>query len=555
MSDAASFHDLALDPRLLEALEALGYQSPTPIQAETIPYLLEGQDVIGQAQTGTGKTAAFGLPLLSQLDFKHRAPQMLVLAPTRELAIQVADAFVQFTTRIKGFKVAVLCGGQDYRNQLKQLKQGVQVVVGTPGRVMDHMRRGTLNLDDLSGLVLDEADEMLRMGFIDDIEWVLDQLPEDRQNAFFSATMPKPIRDIAKKHLNQPKEVKIKVKTETVDTIDQGYLITHPSDKDEILARLLEVEAPEAAIIFVRTKAATLEVTERLIKQGHRAIALNGDISQNIREKTIKSIKSGKVKLLVATDVAARGLDIDRISHVFNYDVPFDPETYVHRIGRTGRAGRTGKAILFISPRERSLLRTIERVTKHKVEEVTLPSARDLNEKRIEKFKESITLTLEKSDLDKFKGIIDEYLEDKDVSARDVAAALASRINGRTPFFAKELPKRVERMERGNRFNKGNKGQGRRSRQVTEKYQSNKHAQTQSYRIEVGHDHGAKPQQIVGAIANETGISGRKIGKIKISRNFSTVDLPNDISKKMLQQMKKIWVCGQQLNISVDKFN
>ena len=397
-----AFNQLALNKTLLKSLDEIGYENPTPIQAQTIPLLLDGRDVLGEAQTGTGKTAAFALPLLSNLDLKQKDPQVLVLTPTRELAIQVAEAFKKYATHIKGFHVLPIYGGQDYRGQIRSLDRGVHVAVGTPGRVMDHMRRGTLRLNNLKTLVLDEADEMLRMGFIDDVKWVLEQLPEERQIALFSATMPQVIRRIATKYLNNPVEILVKVKTATADTIRQRFWPVSGFHKLDALTRILEAETFDAMLIFVRTKIATAELSDKLEARGYSSAAINGDLAQNTRERTIQNLKNGKIDILVATDVAARGLDVKRISHVVNYDIPYDTEAYVHRIGRTGRAGRDGDAILFVAPREKRMLNAIERATKQKIERMELPSTELINDKRVSKFKQRITDTLANQDLGLF---------------------------------------------------------------------------------------------------------------------------------------------------------
>ena len=435
-----SFKDLALDKALLKALDDVGYETPSPIQAETIPLLLEGRDIIGQAQTGTGKTAAFALPLISNLDLKQKDPQILVLAPTRELAIQVAEAFQTYAKHTKGFHVLPVYGGQDYKGQISALKRGVHVVVGTPGRVMDHIRKGTLKLKGIQALVLDEADEMLRMGFIDDVEWILEQTPAERQIALFSATMPQQIRRIATRYLNNPEQVTIKTKTTTVDTIRQRFWPVSGVHKLDALTRILEAETFDGIIIFVRTKTSTVDLTDKLQARGYAATALNGDIAQNQRERTIQQLKKGKLDILVATDVAARGLDVDRISHVINYDIPTDTEAYVHRIGRTGRAGRKGDAILFVAPREKRLLSAIERATKKKIEMMELPSTELINDKRVADFKQKITDTLGNDDLGLFTQLIEQYQQEHNIPAEEIAAAIAYMSQGDTPFFLSNKP-------------------------------------------------------------------------------------------------------------------
>ena len=405
-----TFSDLNLPAPLLQAVTDQGYEQPSPIQAESIPALLDGRDLLGQAQTGTGKTAAFALPLLASIDPNNRAPQLLILAPTRELAIQVAEACQQYAKHLKGVNVVPIYGGQSYTIQLKQLSRGAQVVVGTPGRVMDHMRRKTLSLDALKALVLDEADEMLRMGFIDDVKWVLEQSPPDRQIALFSATMPREVKRVADQHLQDPVHIKIASKTATGANISQRYWIVRGSHKLDAITRILENEETAGVIVFVRTKNATVELSDKLSARGFRSEALNGDIVQANREKIIDRLRSGKLDILVATDVVARGLDVERISHVINYDVPHDTESYIHRIGRTGRAGRSGKAILFVAPREKRMLFSIERATKQPIEPMELPSIADINKSRVERFKETIVETISAQNLDFFSQLITSSL-------------------------------------------------------------------------------------------------------------------------------------------------
>ena len=431
------FADLALSREVQKVIASIGYEKPTPIQAQAIPHLLDGRDILGVAQTGTGKTAAFALPILSQIDTRKKKPQILVLVPTRELAIQVAGAFKNFAVNIKGFQVLSIYGGQDFRGQLRQLQRGVQVVVGTPGRVMDHIRRSTLDLSQLTKMVLDEADEMLRMGFIDDVEWILQQMPVDHQTALFSATMPPAIRRITQKYQKKPIEVTIKINTNTAQTINQSFLLVKGGDKLSTLVRILEVEETDGMIIFVRTKNATVEVAEKLQARGYAASALNGDVPQNQREKVITRLKKGGLDILVATDVAARGLDVERISHVVNYDVPYDTESYVHRIGRTGRAGREGKAILFIAPREKNMLVSIERATKQKIQKFTFPSVDVLNQRKVEQVFEKITDELNK-DLNEYVSVIKRYIKENKADPITVAAAIASIAADSSPFYIKE---------------------------------------------------------------------------------------------------------------------
>ena len=560
VSTLPSFRDLALIEPLLKALEDVGYETPSPIQAQVIPHMLQGKDVLGQAQTGTGKTAAFALPILSRIDLRKKDPQVLVLAPTRELAIQVAEAFQRYATHLKGFHVLPIYGGQDYSTQLRQLKRGAHVVVGTPGRVMDHMRKGTLNLDGLNVLVLDEADEMLRMGFIDDVEWVLEQTPDTIQIALFSATMPPVIRKIAQEYLTEPEQVTIKVTTASAENIRQRFWMVSGVHKLDALTRILEVETFDGMIIFVRTKTATIELAEKLEARGYSAAAINGDMSQALRERTIAHLKNGKLDILIATDVAARGLDVERITHVVNYDIPYDTESYIHRIGRTGRAGRTGDAILFIAPRERKLLGNIEKATKQKVEEMGLPSTEVINNKRISKFKQNITDTLASEELSFFSQLLEQYQQEHNVSALEIAAALAKLVQGNTPLLIQNLPKKTfesredrpqrERGDRDSFSQREDRPQRDRKSKPKRVFGSGGVIEMETFRIEVGHNHGVKPGNIVGAIANETGIDGDHIARIRIEDQYSTVELPAGMPKELIEELKKIRVAGQQLNIS-----
>jgi ATP-dependent RNA helicase DeaD len=558
-----SFASMSLKPPLLKALGALGYEVPTPIQAQTIPLILAGRDVLGQAQTGTGKTAAFALPILSNLDLRQKAPQVLVLAPTRELAIQVAEAFKSYASQMKSFHVLPVYGGQEYGTQIRALQRGVHVIVGTPGRIMDHMRRGNLNLDGLTTLVLDEADEMLRMGFIDDVEWVLEQAPKQRQIALFSATMPAEIRKITRRYLQDPAEITVEFKSAAADTIRQRYWPVTGTHKLDALTRILEAETFDAMLVFVRTKTATLEVAEKLEARGYRAAALNGDIAQKNRERIIAQLKAGKLDILVATDVAARGLDVERISHVINYDIPHDTEAYVHRIGRTGRAGREGDAILFVAPRERRMLQAIEKATRKEIELMELPSTDMVNNRRIEKFKQRISDTLAEEDLELFKGLIEQYRREHEVDTLDIAAALARQVQGRAPFllsgksfappaFDKDrddsmTERKPRRKDRAAATDKDRAP--RRDRE--EARERAPEAGMDRFRIEVGHNHKVKPGNIVGAIANEADIDSKYIGRIDIFDDHSLVDLPEGMPKELLNQLKNVRVAGQRLNMSL----
>ena len=668
-SPAPGFRDLNLDNAVLLALADLGYEVPTPIQAATIPPLLAGSDLLGQAQTGTGKTAAFALPVLSRIDLSRPQTQSLVLVPTRELAIQVAEAFQSYAAHLKGFHVLPIYGGQSYTPQIKGLKRGAHVVVGTPGRVMDHMKRGTLDLAAVSWLVLDEADEMLQMGFVDDIEWILEQTPPERQVALFSATLAPAIRRIAQKHLRKPVEITIQSKTSTAANIRQRYWLVSGLHKLDALTRILEAESFDGMLIFVRTKLETVELAERLQARGFDAAALNGDIPQQQRERTVSALKEGKVDIVVATDVAARGLDVERISHVVNYDVPYDSETYVHRIGRTGRAGRKGEAILFIAPRERNMLRIIERATRQTIDQMRLPSIADVNEQRVARFKQRITEAVASGEGELFRELIEQFEREQNIPAIDIAAALASLLQGGAPLLLPEKSEggagesgeddsRRERRggrheerggrdgERGGRHEaRGSGRQGERSgrrgerfeardgrggrpespgrqgerhearggrteeshtvsghepdgaqREAREGRRSGRHDEHggapeahgqqrgeqggrhdeqganeqradrperapkkkrgpnniafETFRIEVGHVHGVKPGNIVGAIANEAGLEGRHIGHVDIREDHSFVDLPEGMPKEIFRSLKKVRVAGRELQIA-----
>ncbi|MAV31083.1 MAG: ATP-dependent RNA helicase [Cycloclasticus sp.] len=546
------FADLALSKPVMDALKRIGYEQPSPIQAEAIPHLLEGHDLIGTAQTGTGKTAAFALPLLSKLDITKAKPQVLVLTPTRELAIQVAEAFKTYASAMKGFHVLPIYGGQGMDAQLRQLRRGVQVVVGTPGRVMDHLRRKTLKLDDLDTIVLDEADEMLRMGFIEDVEWILEQTPPQRQVALFSATMPAPIRRVADNYLSAPKIVKIVSKTSTVERIEQSFWMVSGLHKLDALTRILEVEDFDGIIMFVRTKALTVELAEKLEARGYSASAINGDMSQALRERTIEQLKKKHIDILVATDVAARGIDVARISHVVNYDIPYDTEAYVHRIGRTGRAGRTGKAILFVAPRERRLLRAIEKATRQPINPMELPTRQQVNEKRANDFKATITQVVANKKLDFFHQLIQSYLDEHDVDPIQLAGALAYLAQKEKPLVLEEAAKKssarvskqpkTERRSQSLRPNKDDLPKSKRG---------NVKVPMDNYRIEVGKKHHVTPGDIVGAIANEADVEPRHIGHIELNDEHSYVELPIGMPKIVFQSLKKVRVRNHPLNIEI----
>ena len=552
-----TFADLGLPAALLKALNDVGYETPSPIQAQTIPPLLQGKDVLGQAQTGTGKTAAFALPILARIDLHKKMPQALVLAPTRELAIQVAEAFQKYASHLRDFHVLPIYGGQEYGPQLHALRRGVHVVVGTPGRVIDHMDRGTLKLDALSCLVLDEADEMLRMGFIEDVEKVLRNTPPTRQVALFSATMPAAIRRIAQTYLKSPVEITIHSKTSTVANTRQRFWMAGGGvSKLDALTRILEAEPFDGMLVFVRTKQETTELAGKLEARGFGAAPLSGDVDQKTRERTVNRLKSGDLDIIVATDVAARGLDVERVSHVINYDVPTDTESYVHRIGRTGRAGRSGEAILFVMPRERHMLRIIERATRQSIAAMELPSAAAVNEQRLSRLKDRIGEILGNAELtaalSPFKILVEQY---QDASTMDVAAALAYMAQGETPLMNESPAPRPRFEDRGPRepVREGSARPPRSSEAQPERPRRPRRgpeAGMQTYRIEVGHQHGVKPANIVGAIANEAQMDSQHIGRIEIFDDHSLVDLPEGMPKELYRELQKVWVAGQQLKLS-----
>ena len=636
------FKDLALPEPVLRAVMAVGYETPTPIQQSTIPPLIEGHDLLGHAPTGTGKTAAFALPILARLDMNAKGVQALVLAPTRELAIQVAEAFTKYASQMKNLRVLPIYGGQDYTGQIRQLSRGVNIVVGTPGRIMDHMRRGTLKLDNLQTLVLDEADEMLRMGFIDDVEWILEQTPPTRQMALFSATMPSVIKRIASRHLKTPVEISIAGRMTTAAAIRQRFWMVSGLHKLDALTRILEAETFDGMLVFVRTRNATVELAEKLSARGFAASAMNGDMPQKQREQMVDKLKRGQLDILVATDVVARGLDVDRISHVVNYDIPYDTEAYVHRIGRTGRAGRSGDAILFVTQRERHLLGAIERATRQKLEALQLPTVEMVNNKRIADFKQRIADTLATGELAYLQRLVEEFSREHDVPAERVGAALAKMCMGDQPLLLNARPERTrdERqkgkrkeprsaqhetpVESGKSHERASKTRERpaakertaakpietalaasgaaeasaakaprpamkekpagktehkperapkqESAQPPEKtsaetpvidktVQADSRAQRrraaevadiemERFRVEVGLSHGVKTENLVGAIANEAGLDSEFIGRVQIDERHSTVELPAGMPKFLLKDLKKVWVCNHQLNIT-----
>ncbi len=575
--EITNFASFNFSDALNKALEDMKFTQPSPIQAQTIPLLLEGRDAIALAQTGTGKTAAFALPILQNLSSTVQGTQALILAPTRELAIQVAEQFELLSTHQRGVTIAVLCGGQEYSRQLKQLRGGAQVVVGTPGRILDHIDRGTLPLDNLRTFILDEADEMLRMGFIEDVETILAKLPEKKQIALFSATMPHRIRQIATTYLNNPASVEIRMETATVKSVEQRFLFASGHQKPDALIRVLEVEDYQGAIVFVRTKSSTEEVAEVLQQHGLRAMAIHGDITQALRERIIAQFKQGAIDVLVATDVAARGLDVERVTHVINYDMPHDNETYVHRIGRTGRAGRSGVTILFVTPKESRLISNIERHTRQRIEKVNVPNDHMIQVARQQRFMANITARLEHANLHSYKRIVEEYIKEHEVSALDVAATLALLLHKDMPWQKElALPKAASRPVREGRtegkFERSRSGDDRKSfggdrksfggdrkgfgndrknfGDDRKKFNEDTSAQD-LFRIDVGKVHGVKPGNIVGAIANEAGLQSRFITGLKIHDDHSTVRLPKGMSKEVVRDLTKAWVCGRQLNLTL----
>ena len=549
-----TFSDLGLGDAVLKALRDVGYETPSAIQAATIPPLLAGRDVVGLAQTGTGKTAAFALPIIDRLDLAQKNPQALVLAPTRELALQVCEAFEKYAGHLKGVHVLPIYGGQGYGVQLSALRRGVHIVVGTPGRIMDHLEKGTLDLSELTYLVLDEADEMLKMGFAEDVETILAKTPETKQVALFSATMPAQIRRMSQQYLHDPEEITVKSKTTTSSNTTQRYLVVSFQQKMDALTRILEVENFDGMIVFGRTKSVTEEIAEKLRARGYSAAAINGDVAQVQRERTVNQLKSGKLDILVATDVAARGLDVERISHVVNFDIPTDTESYVHRIGRTGRAGRSGVAISFVTPRERGLVRAIERATRQELTEMQLPSVDEVNVTRLARFDDRITAALGEAErIERFRDIIAHYVRNHDVPEVDVAAALAVVAQGESPLLLEAEPERPryeprdrDDRERGSRFDRDDRGDRPERRQRAPR------EGMATYRIAVGKRHRVEPRQIVGALANEGGLRRDDFGAIQIRPDFSLVELPADLPRGTLERLTDTRISGRHIELRLD---
>ncbi len=573
------FNSLGLSQAIVNTVEKMGYETPTPIQQHAIPYILSGKDVLGQAQTGTGKTAAFALPIINNVDMysKDRAPQVLVLAPTRELAIQVGEQFDIFAKSVPGLATTCIYGGQEYGSQIRALKNGVHVVVGTTGRVMDHIKKGTLKLDNLRVLVLDEADEMLRMGFIDDVTWVLSHVSDECQRLLFSATIPNDIAHIIREYLRNPAKIQVKNKTKTASTVTQKYMVVKGFRKIDALDRLLETEDTDGVLVFTKTKTSTIEVADNLKGMGYKVAAINGDMQQSQREYILEQFKAGKSNVIVATDVVARGIDLPRISHVINYDMPNDNDTYVHRIGRTGRAGKEGASISLVPLKDMRLLRSIERMTSSNMTEMFMPSAKDLADSRVAGFKDRISTAIEKNkSLDKYKEIIVQLREELEIKSDDLLAVLTLLSQDKKSFFPREIQAREEkrsfsdrgdrsnsngrdRFDRNDRNNRGdrndrsgrNKSFGdRNDRSAPDRPRPKRDdANLTTYRLDVGRDNDVQPRNIVGAIANEGGIDSRNICNISIQRDYTLVDLPSDMDSTTLGHLSKVWVSGKKLNL------
>ena len=564
MSEPVTFKSLSLSPAILKAVEELGYKTPSEIQAQCIPLLLERKDVLGLAQTGTGKTAAFALPLLNNIDPSVKQPQILVLTPTRELAIQVAEAFEQYAKHVRGIEVLALYGGQSYSIQLSALRRGAQVIVATPGRLIDHINRGTIKFDALQALVLDEADEMLRMGFIDDVESIMEKTPREKQTCLFSATMPKQIQNISSKYMNNPEQVHISARNSTVSSVEQVFW-NASIHKNKAIVRFLEAEQYEGAIVFVRTRNDTVQLAELLEREGFSAAPLNGDMNQQARERTVERLKSGMLNVVIATDVAARGLDVDRLSLVINYDIPQDSEAYVHRIGRTGRAGRTGKAILFVKHNERYLLKNIIRHTNSDIAQVELPTAKIVEEKRIEALQAKLTLALENKDITFFNEVAANMAQKLELSAEDLAGALLCLAQQQSPIKVEEVkiqprernerndrnPRSNDRGDRGRRNERGGERGGERAERKPRERNSRDAGPMDTYRIEVGREHGVQVKNIVGAIANEADISSKFIGDIRLHDNHSTVQLPKNMPKDVLDHFQKVFICKRPMGLTI----
>ena len=556
MSEPVTFESLNLSPAILKAVEELGYKTPSEIQAQCIPLLLERKDVLGLAQTGTGKTAAFALPLLNNIDPSVKQPQILVLTPTRELAIQVAEAFEQYAKHVRGIEVLALYGGQSYSIQLSALRRGAQVIVATPGRLIDHINRGTIKFDALQALVLDEADEMLRMGFIDDVENIMEKTPREKQTCLFSATMPKQIQNISSKYMNNPEQVHISARNSTVSSVEQVFW-NASVHKNKAIVRFLEAEQYEGAIVFVRTRNDTVQLAELLEREGFSAAPLNGDMNQQARERTVDRLKSGMLNVVIATDVAARGLDVDRLSLVINYDIPQDSEAYVHRIGRTGRAGRTGKAILFVKHNERYLLKNIIRHTKSEIAQVELPTAKVVEEKRIAALQAKLSIALENKDITFFNEVATNMAEKLDLPLENLAGALLCLAQQQSPIKVEEVKIQPrERNERNSRNDRGDRGRrnergGERSERKPRERNSRDAGPMDTYRIEVGREHGVQVKNIVGAIANEADISSKFIGDIRLHDQHSTVQLPQNMPKDVLDHFQKVFICKRPMGMTI----
>ena len=535
-----TFLDLPLNPAVQQAVRQSGYVQPTPIQAEIIPHLLYGRDVLAQSQTGTGKTAAFALPILTRIETECKEPQVLVLTPTRELAIQVAESFRNYGANLPGFQHAVIYGGQDYEIQYRQIRKGPQVIVGTPGRTIDHIKNGKLDISEIECLVLDEADEMLNMGFLEDVKFVLEHLPDQRQIALFSATLPAPIRKIAERYLTQPAKVTIKQKTLTADSINQRAVLVSPRNRVETLIRFLEAEEADGTIVFTRTRETTSIVADKLTQAGLKAFALNGDMPQKARERTIEKLKSGQLDILVATDIAARGLDVSRISHVFNYDLPENPEAYTHRIGRTGRAGKKGEAIIFLTNSQRGKLKFIEKITRQKIEIVEPPTADQINKMRIKRFYNSIDHTIANRDMHFFQKLVNDFINQSDHSVEKITAAIAMLGQNGRDFLMKDRPLGERKKARSSKSESGRKGK---------KFSGPPENGMARFRIAIGRHDGVRPGSIVGAVTNEARIDGEDIGSIRIHGSYSTIDLPSEQAEEILERLSDTRISGRPMRI------
>lgn len=559
MQDTAiQFSDLALNSAILSALTEMGFVSPTPIQAAAIPVLLEGRDALGKAQTGTGKTAAFSLPLLNKLNLSQYKPQAIVMAPTRELAIQVAAEIKNLGQNIKGLKVLEIYGGASILDQMRALKSGAHIVVGTPGRVKNLITRDRLHLDECHTFILDEADEMLKMGFVDDVTWIMEQAPESAQRVLFSATMPPMVKEIVERFLRNPECVDVACSNQTVAKVEQQYWVVKGVEKDEAMARLLETEETDASIVFVRTRQDTERLADWLCARGFKAAALHGDIPQSLRERTVDHIKQGVIDILVATDVVARGLDVPRITHVYNYDIPFDVESYIHRIGRTGRAGRKGKAILLVRTNQIRMLRTIERVTRSSMEEIQLPHRDKVAESRLTKLGQELAADKEFSSLERFADLVEKLQASLEIDATTLAAILLKRQQGKRPLFYVGADPMIEAMEREKsrrRERRDDRRDGDRPARREFGGRDQENHDWDTYQLQVGRDQGVQVKDIVGALANELGLTKGSIGAIKLAQGHTFVQLPKAMSNDVSSKLRKLRIRQKEVGAVVCDFD